>query len=99
MSEVDIDATDRLIWDVARAFRKHPDSGVTTGAGGQRPLFPQEAETLTRIALRVIGHHLADVAEPPAEDSMATDADLLKYDGRHEAADEIRALTEGAWDR
>jgi hypothetical protein len=99
MTEADPHQTDRLAWEVSRQFRKHIDATVVSGAGGQRPLFPPEAERLARIALRVVGEHLAKAVEPPSEDSMATDLDLALYGGMQMAADEIRALTAGLWDR
>lgn len=96
---VDSDQTDRLVWDISRQFRKHPDASVVSGAGGQCDLFPPEVERLSRIALRVVGEHLANAVEPPEEDSMATDLDLALYAGMHMAAEEIRSLTAGSWDR
>lgn len=90
---------ERLVWEVSRQFRKHADASVVSGAGGQRPLFPPEAERLTCIALRIVGEHLADAVEPPPEDSMATELDEALYAGMHMAADEIRSLTAGLWDR
>lgn len=96
---VDPDQTDRLVWDISRQFRKHIDATVVSGAGGQRALLAPEADRLARIALRVVGEHLANAVEPPSEDSMATDLDLALYGGMNMASDEIRALTAGAWDR
>jgi len=94
-AEVDARQTDRLIENISRALRTHPDARVVTGAGGERALFTPEADRLARIVLRIVGSHLASAVEPPGEDSMATDEDLAVYMGMQRAADVVRALTEG----
>ena len=92
-------AVSRFLEDVERAVCKHADLTVMTGAGGYRKLFPAEAKRFSRIMCRILGLALADVADPPSEDAMATDEDLARYEGMAEAAAEIRGLALGAWDR
>lgn len=99
MSDTDKSTVDRFLYDVERAVRKHADLTVMTGAGGHRRLFPAEVERISRVMCRILGVALADVADPPSEDVMATDELLSRYEGRAEAAADIRGLALGAWDR